>query len=201
MIRLATLQDCSQILQIYNQYIDTVITFENSLPTEEVFTKRMAGFMENYPYLVCEENGLIVGYAYAHRHMERDAYQWNAELSVYLDRSHTSKGLGKRLYGALIEILKLQEIRTVYGCVTLPNEKSEKLHLSLGFTCLGVYHNAGYKCNKWHDVAWFEKAIAPYDKEPRPFLSIKNLSIIRNGNIVPPISTFLPDHFSGLPVE
>lgn len=172
-IRFATIEDCSQILQIYNQYIDTVITFENSLPTEEAFSKRMAGYMQDYPYLVYEEDGLLIGYAYAHRHMEREAYQWNAELSVYLDQNFTSKGLGKKLYSTLIEILKQQEVRTVYGCVTLPNEKSEKLHLSLGFTCLGIYHNAGYKCNKWHDVGWFEKAIAPYDIAPKPFQSIQ----------------------------
>ena len=86
-----------------------------------------------------------MGYAYAHRQAERAAYQWNAELSVYLDRSCTSRGLGRRLYGALIDILRLQGIRTVYGCVTVPNEKSEWLHQSLCFRRLGTYRITGYK--------------------------------------------------------
>ncbi len=80
------------------------------------------------------------------------------------------------MYSILIEILKLQGIKTVYGGVTLPNEKSEKLHMSLGFNKLGIYHNAGYKCNKWHDVAWFEKEIAPYDIGPKPILSINDIA-------------------------
>ena len=85
------------------------------------FTERIYNISKGYPYIVCEdEEGAIIGYAYAHRHMEREAYQWNAELSIYIDRTFISKGIGKKLYCILIEILKLQGIRTVYGCVTLP---------------------------------------------------------------------------------
>lgn len=175
-VRLATVDDCTSILKIYKQYIDTSITFECKLPSEMEFTERIYNISKGYPYIVCEdEEGAIIGYAYAHRHMEREAYQWNAELSIYIDRSFISKGIGKKLYCILIEILKLQGIRTVYGCVTLPNEKSESLHISLGFKCIGVYHNTGYKCGKWHDVGWFEKQIAPYNEEPSEILSIQNV--------------------------
>ena len=127
------------------------------------------------PYLVCEIDGKIVGYAYAHRQAERAAYQWNAELSVYLDRSCTSRGLGRRLYGALMDILRLQGIRTVYGCVTVPNEKSEGLHRALGFRRLGTYRSTGYKCGAWRDVAWFEKPIAPYDQNPEPIRPVEDI--------------------------
>jgi len=106
---------------------------------------------------------------------ERAAYQWNAELSVYLDRSCTSRGLGRRLYGALIDILRLQGIRTVYGCVTVPNEKSEGLHQALGFRRLGTYRSTGYKCGAWRDVAWFEKPIAPYDQNPEPIRPVGDI--------------------------
>ena len=69
-------------------------------------------------------------------------------------------------------MLKLQGIKTVYGCVTLPNVKSENLHKSLGFNEVGIYKNTGYKCGKWHDVAWFRKLIASYDIKPKPIISI-----------------------------
>lgn len=174
-IRLATVNDSAALLQIYAQYIDTAITFECVLPTAQEFAHRISDITKDYPYLVCEENGTIVGYAYAHRQKEREAYQWNAELSVYLDQSFTSKGLGKKLYCILIEILKLQGIKTIYGGVTVPNEKSEKLHRSLGFKHIGTYHNTGYKCNQWQDVAWFEKGIAPYHMNPAPVVPIRQI--------------------------
>lgn len=174
--RLATVKDSSELLKIYAQYINTAITFECMLPTEEEFIERIKAIIANYPYVVCEEENKIVGYAYAHRQMERQAYQWNAELSIYIDKTFFSKGLGKKLYGILIEILKVQGLKTVYGGVTIPNEKSEKLHSGLGFTCLGTYHNTGYKNNKWHDVMWFEKQIALYTLNPSPILSISDIS-------------------------
>lgn len=176
-IRFATPADASALLTIYARYIETPVTFEYSLPSEREFMDRIADMSGFYPYLVCEEMGNIAGYAYAHRHMEREAYQWNAELSVYLDPASTSKGLGKKFYGILIEILKLQGIRTVYGGVTLPNLKSEALHRALGFQLVGTYHNAGYKSGKWHDVAWFEKQIAEYATEPKPVVSIAALPV------------------------
>lgn len=175
-IRLATAQDCRALLDIYAQYIETSVTFECQLPSEQAFALRMAGIAKDYPYLVCEQNQRIIGYAYAHRHMEREAYQWNAELSVYLDPSFTSKGLGKKLYLTLIEILKRQGIKTVYGCVTTPNTKSEGLHTALGFELLGTYHKAGYKNGAWRDVKWFEKPIAAYDCPPEPIVSIRQLA-------------------------
>ena len=109
-----------------------------------------------------------MGYAYAHRQAERAAYQWNAELSVYLDREHTGFGLGRRLYTALMELLRLQGVRTVYALVTLPNKKSEGLHRSMGFRLMGVQRSTGYKDGAWRDVGWFELPIAPYDRDPAP---------------------------------
>ena len=105
------------------------------------------------PYPVCEENGRIAGYAYAHRQKEQEAYQWNVELSIYLDGSFTSRGLGAKLYLALFALLKLGS-PLVYGGVTLPNEKARRLLRRWVFRRLGVYRNTGYKCRAWHDVAW-----------------------------------------------
>ena len=94
-------------------------------------------------------------------------------LSIWT--AHASRGLGRRLYGALIDILRLQGIRTVYGCVTVPNEKSEGLHQALGFRRLGTYRSTGYKCCAWRDVAWFEKPIAPYDENPEPIRPVGDI--------------------------
>ena len=173
--RLAEAADSAALLKIYGEYLDTPITFECELPSEEAFAQRIISISREYPYIVAQVDGRIVGYAYAHRQAERAAYQWNAELSVYLDREYTSRGLGRRLYSALIDILCLQGIHTVYGCVTVPNEKSEGLHRAMGFHRLGTYRNTGYKCGAWRDVAWFEKGIAPYDRDPAPILPVEQI--------------------------
>jgi len=174
--RLVQEADAAEILSIYEPYIkDTVITFEYETPSTEEFRNRIRKISSEYPYIVCIMDGKIVGYAYAHRQMERAAYQWNATLSVYIDKAYFRCGLGKALYSALIEILRLQNVRNVYGGVTTPNENSEKLHEYLGFKKLGVYHSTGYKCGAWHDVAWFEKTIGDYDLDPQPFVSIQGL--------------------------
>jgi len=175
-IRLARDCDAEEILAVYAPYIkETAITFEYEVPSLEEFRRRIETISAEYPYLVCESGGKVVGYAYAHRQMQRAAYQWNAELSVYLDGAHSRRGLGKALYGALIEILRLQNVRNVYGGVTVPNAPSEALHESMGFTRLGVYHDTGYKCGAWHDVAWFERSIGEHGAEPKAFVSIREL--------------------------
>lgn len=175
-IRSADKSDSRELLEIYAQYINTPVTFEYTLPSEEEFSQRITDIGTSYPYLVCEENGRLIGYAYAHRYMERAAYQWNAELSVYIRRENTSEGLGKKLYSALTELLKVQGVKTVYGAVTVPNKKSEGLHLSSGFRLLGTYRSAGCKCGKWHDVSLFEKKIGEYEEAPEPIIPISEIS-------------------------
>ncbi len=175
-IRRAREADAQALLDIYAPYVtDTPVTFETEVPSLAEFTGRIRSVSAEYPYLVCEIGGTIVGYAYAHRYKERAAYQWDAELSVYLDGASRGRGLGKAFYTALIEILVLQNVKTVYGCVLCPNESSERLHDSLGFSRVGVFRSTGYKCGAWRDVVWFEKQIAPYVPEPESFRSIQML--------------------------
>lgn len=172
MIRIADPADAEALLSVYAQYIDTPITFEYALPTAEEFRRRILTTLEEYPYLVWEEDGRLLGYAYAHRFRSREADRWGAELSVYVDRNAHSRGVGKALYTELMRLLRQQGVKTAYGCVTLPNGKSEALHSSLGFTEAGVFHSAGFKAGQWFDVIWYEKALAPYDGQaepPRPF--------------------------------
>lgn len=175
-IRFAREKDACALLQIYAPYVrDTAVTFEYEVPTEEEFRERIHSVLMEYPYLVCESDGEIAGYAYAHRQMERAAYQWNAELSVYISDHFQHSGIGKAFYGALLEILRLQNVQNAYGGVTAPNPGSERLHEELGFRQLGIYHRTGYKCGSWHDVVWFEKEIGEHEKPSLPFLPIGKL--------------------------
>ncbi len=122
-----------------------------------------------YPYLVWEEHGALLGYAYAHAYAARPAYQWSAELTVYLRQGAARQGLGSRLYGALFDLLRLQGVRTVYGCVTAENAPSVAFHQALGFREAGRFAQVGYKYGRWLDVLWLEKPIAPAG-EPQPLV-------------------------------
>lgn len=174
--RRATEDDVVSILAIYAPYVtDSAITFEYDVPSEEEFRQRIRTISAEYPYFVCESDGQIIGYAYAHRHMERAAYQWNAEISIYIRQGFTGKGFGKTMCQTLIDILRLQGIRNVFSCVTIPNERSAHLHHSMEFSTEGIFQNAGYKCGKWQTIAWFRKNIAPYTNEPAPFLPISRI--------------------------
>ena len=174
-IRLARPEDSAALLSIYGQYIRTPITFEYDLPSREEFARRISSTLERYPYLIWEEEGAVLGYAYAHPERERAAYQFNAELSIYLDRAASGRGIGRRLYSALMDLLVLQGVRTAYGVVTDPNPASEGLHQALGFRRAGVHRNTGYKDGAWYDVIWFEKALAPYDLAPAPVVPFPRL--------------------------
>ena len=169
-IRFATEEDAAGLLAVYAQYIGTAITFETPLPTAEEFAARIRDIRQAYPYLVLLDGERIAGYAYAHRLRERAAYDWCAELSVYLDRDYTGRGYGRKLYGLLTDLLALQNVKTAVGCVALPNAASEALHLGLGFIRAGTSLNSGYKNGAWHDAAWFEKVLGPYDVPPAPLL-------------------------------
>ena len=171
-LRFATAADAPALLAIYNESIPTNVTFEYELPSVEEFARRIVTMSAVYPYLVAEENGVPVGYAYAHQIGERAAYRYGAELSIYLSASACGKGLGKKLYAILMDLLRLQGIRTVYGLVASPNPASEALHRGFGFHLMGKQRNAGYKNGGWIDLLWFEKAIVPYDQTHAPLLPI-----------------------------
>ncbi len=175
-------EDVPSLLSIYERYISTEITFEYVLPSQEEFARRVSSISEIYPYLAAEEDGQLLGYAYAHRIAERAAYSWGAELSIYLHPDAVGQGLGRRLYGVLMELLRLQGVRTVYGLVSSPNPASEGLHRSLGFRLMGVQQKAGYKNGRWIDLLWFEKSIAPYDPAPAPMIPVGQLpdQLVRN---------------------
>lgn len=175
MIRMATVEDATDILQIYAYYIEhTTTTFEYTVPDVAEFAERIAEILQKYPYLVYEEHGVIYGYAYAHQFMVRAASQWGAELSVYLAKEAQGKGIGKQLYQTLTEILKLQHVVKVYGCIEGSNAQSIAMHKRLGFSEIARFPQCGYKHGTWLDLVWLEKPIA--DLQPlQPFLPISQI--------------------------
>ena len=162
-IRFASLSDAEGILAVYAPFItDTCITFETEIPSVESFRERIRGIMAAYPYLVCEKNGVIVGYAYASRYNERAAYRYSVDVTVYAAGEYHGKDIGKQLYTRLFEILKERGFYTAFACITGENSKSVRFHASFGFVQVGEFHNAGFKHGRWHNIIWMEKPLREY---------------------------------------
>ena len=172
---LAKEEDAAELLTVYEPYLSTGSTFETELPSVEEFRRRIREISSFYPYLAARRGGRIVGYAYAHRQLERAAYRWNAELSVYLAPNERGHGLGRTLYEKLIAILKLQNIQTVYAIVTSPNAASEHLHEGMGFHPSGRFEEAGYKDGKWYGTTWYDKVIGTPHAAPKEIVSLWEL--------------------------
>lgn len=174
-IRFASEADAAGLLAVYAPYIETSVTFEYDCPSLAEFAERIRTIRERWPYLVWEEDDRICGYTYAHLARERAAYGWYVELSIYLDGTCTGRGIGTQLYALLLELLRMQGVKTAMGCVTAPNPASEALHAAMGFRLTGTSRNAGYKNGQWHDVLWYELPLAPYDVPPAPVVPIRQL--------------------------
>ena len=166
-IRLATPGDAKEILDIYAPYIrETSLTFEIDVPILDEFRKRIAAYLENWPWLVAVVDGQVAGYAYASRYRERAGYQWCVECSVYIHDHFLRSGIGARLYSCLFELLTLQGYRNVYAVINLPNERSVKFHERMGFEWFASYENVGYKLGQWKTVGWWQLRINEYSHEP-----------------------------------
>ncbi len=175
-LRFVCKDDTKQILNIYKYYIEkTAITFEYEVPSEVDFLVRINSISENYPYIVATLNKEVIGYAYASRFRERKAYDWAVETSVYVDKNKKGKGLGKKLYKKLLELLTEQGFVMAYACVTCPNFTSDALHSSLGFSKVGIFTNSGYKFDSWHDIVWYEKQLNSTKKEQFKIKTIEAL--------------------------
>jgi phosphinothricin acetyltransferase len=167
-IRLATEADADQVLAIYGPFCYTPVSFEVEAPSLEEMRRRLAAVAERFPWLVCVEDGRVLGYAYASSHRARTAYQWSVEVSAYVADGMRGRGIGKELYTRLFQILVLQGFVNAYAGITLPNPASVRLHESVGFSALGVYHGIGFKYGTWHDVGWWEKTLCARPANPNP---------------------------------
>ena len=169
MLRNATVQDVPVMLDIYRPYIlDTAITFEYEVPSLEAFTERFRNVTERFPWLVWEENGMVLGYAYASPFKTRAAYQWDADLSIYLREDCRGKGIGKALYSELENRLRDLGYHVLYGVVTSANEASCRFHEALGYRPIATFERTGVKFGRWYGITWYEKRLRDGHPEQAP---------------------------------
>ena len=167
-------RDAAAILAVYAPYIEkTAITFETEVPSLERFTQRVADISAQFPYLLLEADGEVIGYAYAHRQAERAAFAWNAELSIYIKEGFTGKGLGRPLYSLLEELLAMQGYVNFYGVITGSNTGSIALHEHMGYRLIGRHERTGWKFGQWHDTVWLHRRV--HEGEPGAMITVHEL--------------------------
>lgn len=181
-IRPASPDDAALLRLIYAPYIqETAITFEKTVPSLKEFRERIVHTLQQYPYLVCEENQEVVGYAYLSAFNPRSAYRHCAETSIYVKKNMRHHGVGKALYHALEKSAQSMGILNLNAC----NEKkpdpflsldSPHFHEHLGYTVVGRFHQCGFKFGRYYDMIWMEKMIGRHDKSPHPFTPYPELS-------------------------
>ena len=179
MIRLAKESDIPAILDIYGPYVlNTAVSFEYSVPTLEEFTERFRTVTAQFPWLVWEEDGKVLGYAYGSLPFGRAAYRWCAASSIYLSPQAQGKGIGSRLYAALEAILTEQGYRKTYAIITSDNPASLRFHEKNGFRFLAEFPDCGIKFHKLYSVVWLEKPLKAGEIQeffPKPVGQIVNV--------------------------
>jgi phosphinothricin acetyltransferase len=160
LVRDATAADAAACQEIYAPYVrDTAVSFETEPPTVADMARRIAEAQSTHAWLVLEDDGRVVGYAYGGPFMSRPAYRFACVVSVYLEPGRRRTGSGRALYAALFERLAARGLREAMAGIALPNEASVALHRAMGFDEVGTYRRVGWKLGRWHDVAWFQRRL------------------------------------------
>lgn len=184
-IRAASPGDAEKLLEIYRPYVEkTAITFEYEVPSVEEFQGRIVRTLRRYPYLVAEAGGQILGYAYTGPFVGRAAYDWAAEVSIYLREDCRGMGLGKRLYAAIEEISRAQHITNLNACIgTVEAEdqyltnNSAQFHGHMGYRMVGEFQKCGYKFGRWYNMVWMEKIIGEHLPRPEAVVPFQEIEI------------------------
>lgn len=169
-IRKVRLEDAERLVEIYSYYVEnTAISFEYEAPSVEEFRGRISNILKKHPYIVLEEDGLIMGYAYAGPFKGRAAYDHSCEMTIYLDRNAKGNGYGRALYEALEKSLEEMGMLNLYACIGDPEvedeyltKNSESFHRHMGYTKVGEFHKCGYKFGRWYNMIWMEKMIGEH---------------------------------------
>lgn len=188
-IRMATEADAEDILKIYAPYVtNTAITFEYDVPSAMEFSRRIRDTLQMYPYIVMLEKNRIIGYAYASAFKQRAAYKWSVETTVYLKQDYRGNGLGKKLYLALEDILRHQNIINLNACIAYTSSEDAHLdntsmafHEHLGYTKVAHFTKCGYKFGTWYDMIWMEKMLGEHPDDPDPVIPIMEFQALRTG--------------------
>jgi phosphinothricin acetyltransferase len=176
MIRLAANHDAPACREIYAPVVaETAISFEIEIPSVEEMARRIADTLIQYPWLVLEEPEGLLGYAYAGLHRKRPAYQWSVEVSVYVAAAARGRGVGRRLYTVLFDLLRRQGYVSAFAGIALPNDASVGLHEAMGFQPIGIYRNIGFKLGRWVNVGWWHLQLQEPPSRPAPPLPIADL--------------------------
>ena len=175
-IRFATKEDISPMLEIYRPYVETTtVSFEYTCPSLEELTSRFEKYTRQFPWLVWEEDGEVLGYAYACAPFTRMAYSWVAEASVYLRKDAHRRGIGTALYRALEAILTKQGYLTLYTLVTSENATSLAFHQAVGYEIRADFPRQGFKMGKALGVTWLEKTLRFVDYPQEMPISVETL--------------------------
>ncbi|MEM8652046.1 MAG: arsinothricin resistance N-acetyltransferase ArsN1 family B [Pseudomonadota bacterium] len=165
-IRPGELSDAEGVREIYADIVEnTAISFEIDVPDVDEMAQRIENVSKSHVFLVAEHASQILGYAYGSFFRPRKAYEKSAEVTVYVHKDMHGKGIGRRLYEALFEVLAEKGFHTALAGIALPNDASVALHKSLGFTTVGVFREVGFKFDKWHDVEWWQRPLGIQQKE------------------------------------
>jgi phosphinothricin acetyltransferase len=157
MIRSATIHDAFSICGIYNYYVNnTVITFEETPVSISEMEGRIRAVVSKYPWIVWEEEGEVLGYAYVNKWKDRAAYRHSAEDSIYVKNGAGGRGIGKTLLAALLEAAGKTGVHALVAGITLPNERSAALHEKFGFKKTAEFFEIGYKMDRWLNVGYWE---------------------------------------------
>lgn len=157
MIRAVSAADAAAIAAIYNHYVaTTTISFEEQPVHVDEMARRIADISARLPWLVWEEQGVVLGYAYATPWRVRSAYRFSVETSVYVSCDHPRRGIGRRLYAALLEQLRARELQVAIGGIAQPNDASVALHEAMGFEKVAHFRRVGLKFGRWIDVGYWE---------------------------------------------
>lgn len=180
-VRKAAPADAAALVAIYAPYVqETTITFDYEVPSEAEFAQKINETIYTYPYLVAEENGKILGYAYAHAYKERAAYDWAVEVSVYVDSKKHGQGTGKILYQTLETVLEKQNVAILTACITGGNQTSLRFHEKLGYQEVANFPKIGYKFDQWLDVVWLQKYLTEVEGTLPPFIPFSKLKDIES---------------------
>ena len=159
-IRPVKISDATACLNLYSKYvINSAVSFEIAPPSIDEFEHRIEDISKRFPYFIAEENGVFAGYAYASAYRDRLAYQWNVEVSIYVEDYKKKSGVASKLYTELFAELERIQICKAFAVIALPNDASIGFHHKMGFEKFATYKNVGFKLNQWHNVLWMEKTI------------------------------------------
>ena len=170
-------RDARQVAAIYYPYvINTHITFEYVPPDGSVIASRMKSQQEKFPWLVCEHERELMGFAYGSPFRSQQAYDWSVETTIYVRESAHNLGIGSALYETLIKCLRLQGYMSAVGVIALPNEPSVSLHNKFGYKEIGILPDAGYKSGSWYDVAIWRLELEEASPTPEKIVSIDDIT-------------------------